>query len=153
MTKQNTSIDLLQMIDPFGGLFSCWPYIGKRCHKDGYGYPKRKQKSILAHRWSYEHHYGVILTPTTVVRHICDNPICCNPLHLLIGSQADNVQDMMERNRNKRGYHPMTLSQHSIDEIIKLRKEGLLKYKIAKIVGCSAVTVAKYCKQYELQQP
>ena len=47
MTKANTSIELLQMIDPFGGLFSCWNYVGKRWHKDGYGYPKRNQKLIL----------------------------------------------------------------------------------------------------------
>ncbi len=141
------------MIDPSGGLLSCWPYVGKRCHKDGYGYPKRNQKGILAHRWSYEHHYGITLDTTVVVRHKCDNPLCCNPLHLLIGSQADNVNDMMERKRNKRGYHPMTLSQQSIDKIIKLRRQGLLRYKIAEIVGCSACTVGKYCKQYKLQQP
>jgi predicted transcriptional regulator len=47
----------------------------------------------------------------------------------------------------------MTLSQQSIDKIIKLRRQGLLRYKIAEIVGCSACTVGKYCKQYELQQP
>jgi hypothetical protein len=34
-----------------------------------------------------------------VVRHTCDNRLCVNPEHLVIGSQADNVQDMHERGR------------------------------------------------------
>jgi hypothetical protein len=39
MTRANNSVSLLAMIDPFGGLDSCWLYIGKL-----YGYPKRNQK-------------------------------------------------------------------------------------------------------------
>jgi hypothetical protein len=37
------------------------------------------------------------------VRHTCDNPICCNPAHLLVGTHADNVADRVERNRTARG--------------------------------------------------
>ncbi|NBX49192.1 hypothetical protein EBT25_04465 [bacterium] len=144
MTKANTSVDLLRMIDPFGGLYSCWPYIGQRWHRDGYGYPKRNQKPTLAHRWSYEHHYGVCLTPKIVIRHICDNPACCNPLHLLPGTQADNHRDMHERQRWKPGKHPMALNQKTIEKIIQLRKTGLSYAKIATTLGCSIPTVEKY---------
>lgn len=35
-----------------------------------------------------------------VIRHTCDNPRCINPEHLLIGTQRDNVQDRVERNRS-----------------------------------------------------
>ena len=148
MTKANTSVDLLAMIDPFGGLYSCWPYIGKRKHRDGYGYPKRNQKAILAHRWSYEHHYQVSLTPDIVVRHTCDNPLCCNPLHLLLGSQADNIKDMHERKRWKPGKHPLTISNTTIEKILLLRRQGLSQDKIAKQIGCSQPTVGKYLRRF-----
>ena len=146
MIKANTSVDLLGMIDPSGGLYSCWLYIGQRWHRDGYGYPKRNQKGILAHRWSYEHHYGVQLTSETVVRHTCDNPACCNPLHLILGSQADNVKDMHKRSRWKPGIHPNKLSAQTISKIKELRKTGMSQQKIADQVGCSQWTVSKYLK-------
>jgi len=144
MTKANTSVELLQMIDPFGGLSSCWLYVGKRWHKDGYGYPKRNQKAVLAHRWSYEHHYNVQLTSDTVIRHTCDNPACCNPLHLLPGTQGDNIKDMHERKRWKPGKHPMALHQETIEKIIQLKKTGLSYAKVAATVGCSMPIVRKY---------
>ena len=34
-----------------------------------------------------------------VVRHTCDNPLCVNPRHLVGGTQADNMQDMIARDR------------------------------------------------------
>jgi hypothetical protein len=36
------------------------------------------------------------------IRHTCDNPKCCNPSHLLRGTPADNVRDMMDRGRHVR---------------------------------------------------
>ena len=149
MAKANTPVDLLGMIDPSGGLSSCWPYIGKRWHKDGYGYPKRNQKSILAHRWSYEHHYNVDLTPNVVIRHCCDNRSCCNPLHLLAGTQSDNHKDMHDRSRWRPGKHPLALDKRVVDEIYRLRKTGLSQDKIATIVGCSQPTVGKYLGRNE----
>lgn len=39
----------------------------------------------------------------TVIRHTCDNRLCCNPLHLVSGSQYDNVKDAMEKGRHIKG--------------------------------------------------
>jgi hypothetical protein len=141
MTKANNSVSLLAMIDPFGGLDSCWPYIGKRWHKDGYGYPKRNQKPMLAHRWSYEHHYDVLLTPAIIIRHTCDNPACCNPLHLLPGTQADNVRDAVSRNRMRTNPTRM-FTQKQLEEFKNLRAAGLSQQKIANLNQCSQVIIS-----------
>lgn len=34
-----------------------------------------------------------------VIRHTCDNPPCCDLAHLLIGTQQDNIADMIRRGR------------------------------------------------------
>ena len=141
MTRANNSVSLLAMIDPFGGLDSCWLYIGKRRHKDGYGYPKRNQKCILAHRWSYEHHYDVLLTPAVIIRHTCDNPACCNPLHLLPGTQADNVQDAVRRNRMRTKPTRM-FTQKQLEGFKNLRATGLSQQKIADLNQCSQATIS-----------
>lgn len=83
----------------------CWPWL-MRSKVDGYGVLSRgpKLSTILAHRAVYESVNGPIPKGEgyhgTVVRHRCDNRLCCNPAHLELGTQADNVRDMRERGRH-----------------------------------------------------
>jgi hypothetical protein len=56
------------------------------------------RKSKLAHRVSYEAHFGSI-PEGLVVMHSCDNPACIEPEHLSVGTQLDNVTDMIQKNR------------------------------------------------------
>lgn len=40
-------------------------------------------------------------TKNLQVLHECDNPICCNPSHLFLGTQKDNIQDMIKKGRGR----------------------------------------------------
>lgn len=53
------------------------------------------------HRVSYWLHHGPI-SEGKVVRHKCDNGKCCNPSHLVIGTQADNMADKHRRGPGNR---------------------------------------------------
>lgn len=82
----------------------CWEWTGKS-RQSGYGWIGTQNGSHkLAHRVVWELTNGPIPKGTghhgTVVMHTCDNRLCCNPAHLRLGTQADNVRDMREKGRN-----------------------------------------------------
>lgn len=70
---------------------------------DSFGYGRRSiaGKLYRTHRVVYCEHYGVSLDSIrgSVVRHVCDNPRCINPTHLVLGTQLDNIQDRVDRGR------------------------------------------------------
>ena len=68
----------------------------------------------LVHRWIYRTQVGE-LSSDEIVRHICDNPWCGNPKHLIKGMPIDNVRDMHTRKRY--GYPNRRLTQAQVDEI------------------------------------
>jgi HNH endonuclease len=75
----------------------CWIWTGAMSG-DGYG-----QLGVLgwrtgAHRFSYELTNGAIESGLRVL-HRCDNPPCVRPNHLFVGTQADNVLDMVSKGR------------------------------------------------------
>ena len=74
----------------------CWLWNLKK-DKDGYGFLKVAGKNIKAHR--AVHSLFRPLEPAPVVRHLCNNPGCINPLHLRAGTQRDNASDRVAYSR------------------------------------------------------
>lgn len=75
------------------------------------------------------------------VLHRCDNPPCCRPDHLFLGTAVENAADM-----NAKGRHPEAgkLNSNKVREILRLRsEEGLYQRQIAKRFGVSQVMVCK----------
>ena len=77
----------------------CWEFQGGK-NNIGYGMIRDDKKMRTTHRVSYEEHIGPI-PYGLVVMHSCDNPICCNPNHLSVGTMKDNMHDMIKKNRHK----------------------------------------------------
>jgi len=85
----------------------CWPWTGKAVVGGSYGnfyamrgsaMAKRYGRNMTSHRGAYILLKGAI-PKGKIVRHKCDNRICCNPRHLLLGTSADNTRDMIKRGR------------------------------------------------------
>lgn len=73
---------------------ACWPWKGS-VMGEGYG----RYRQAYTHRLAWMLANGPIPAGLFVL-HKCDNPPCCNPDHLFLGTQADNVRD-----RDAKGRH------------------------------------------------
>ena len=84
---------------------ACWLWLAAR-DKNGYGWfhlgarPRRRAKR--AHRVAWEFTNGSSAGDMCVL-HRCDNPPCCNPSHLFLGTKADNMTDKVTKGRESRG--------------------------------------------------
>ncbi len=85
-----------------GGVEECWEWQGARLPK-GYGRLRlsNQRRTAYAHRTAWELLRGPIPEGLHVL-HKCDNPPCCNPSHLKLGTNTDNIADKVARGRTHR---------------------------------------------------
>lgn len=120
---------------------TCW--LWKGAVKNKYGKAVYRQKEWLAHRLSYEIHKGAI-PEGLLVRHTCDNPLCVNPEHLLLGTHQDNSDDKLARNRQLRGMSINTnvLCAAEVRQLLDLTKSGMFSLrKLASLYNIHHSTV------------
>jgi hypothetical protein len=78
----------------------CWLWTGCR-DGNGYGvatFNENGEHQVLAHRFAFFIETGHWPTPNA--NHHCDNATCVNMAHLFEGTQLDNIQDMIAKNRH-----------------------------------------------------
>lgn len=128
----------------------CLEWIGTK-DKDGYGSRGSRYGQRRSHRYAYEKAYGPIPTGM-LVRHKCDNPACCEPTHLVLGSQAENVSDKVERNRQAKGSRGgrAKLTDEMVLEIRAAYAAGMKQQQIAALfpVTQSSVSLIVLRKQW-----
>ena len=118
----------------------CWEWQGAlRKAEDGYGSFWLNGRSENAHRVAWVWHNGPILDGLLVLHH-CDNPPCCNPAHLWLGTDLDNMRD---RNRKGRA----NFSQGSCHGHAKLTEAQI--HEIRGLTGLSQEAIAR---QYGVTQ-
>ena len=86
----------------YAGLDRCWVWTAGKRH-DGYGQCWVGNKTRTTHRTAWEITNGAAPknidgAPICII-HRCDLPTCCNPNHLRLGTQKDNMDDMMRKGR------------------------------------------------------
>lgn len=90
-------------VNKSGGKEACWPWTGSCTHGNYGAFQRADQTKSRSHRFAYELTHGVVLTEEQVLMHLCDNPPCCNPKHLKIGTHRENIHDMIAKGRQSVG--------------------------------------------------
>lgn len=134
----------------------CWPWQAG-VDKDGYGRFRSMYVNHRSHRVAYQLANGDIPAGLCVL-HACDNPKCCNPNHLSIGTNLDNIADRVAKGRSasgdrhfarlhpermRRGSHINTsrLSDADVYDVLRRLKAGQSLSSIGRHYGVSHTAI------------
>jgi hypothetical protein len=102
----------------------CWEWTAGR-NKTGYGQVTFLGKGDRAHRVSWRLANDRDIPKGMCICHACDNPACCNPSHLWLGTVGDNNRDKTAKGRNVRPPRDET-------QVRYIRGEGIAKAKLTE---------------------
>ena len=125
--RKNTIEYIFSTLDKTSNPNGCWEWTKAKDY-DGYGITTYNGKIVGAHRLSYLSFNGPIAQGLFVC-HSCDNPSCCNPSHLWLGTNQENQIDNRDKGR-KCGRPKIGQSIMTPDGQFSSRKEAAEFYNI-----------------------
>ncbi len=127
----------------------CLEWTGTICKGNGYGSigiwsGRKNNKRASAHRVAWELMNGPIPDGLCVL-HKCDNRICVNVDHLFLGTNIDNISDMVSKGRQSKGESHRN-SKLSTEDVRSIRERyalgGIYQYELAKEFGVTQTTIS-----------
>lgn len=126
----------------------CWEWKGFKNYQ-GYGRTWINDKGYYAHRvifnLAYPNTIDLNAPKSTLeygfILHRCDNPSCCNPKHLFLGTHKDNMEDKVRKGRtpdfSEDNGPRCKLTMEQAMEARNLRKTGVSAKNLAEQFGIS----------------
>jgi hypothetical protein len=125
----------------------CLLWSGAKNRK-GYGVIHSNNRRRQTHRVAYIIANGPI-PDGMVVRHSCDRPLCVSPSHLLVGTQADNLQDMRDRGRARHAKGSKVYNSKLTEDVVlalrTMRAAGASLDDLASRFGTHKSNVSGIC--------
>lgn len=126
-------------VDKSAGPDGCWLWRGARS-SSGYG-----TFNLGGGRYTYAHRF-VMGDPDGHVCHRCDNPRCCNPAHLFVGTNSDNIADRVAKGRSYNGVRRRALTDEQAADLRAFVELGWSVRHAAHAYGISHSTAAAYVR-------
>lgn len=138
------------------GWNECWEWTAGR-NEQGYGQfhllasetPERRRKTVIAHRMAYQTYWRRLLENWGL--HECNNPPCCNPLHVYDGTPSENQHDSIAAGTAvvlRKGWRRTARGERA--GLAKLTDDAIKKIRARYVQG--GVTQQKLADEYGVNQ-
>lgn len=158
LSSEELAVVLLKFWSRVDKSGECWIWTAGK-NPRGYGnFMLRRLCPLLAHRFCYTVTHGPIPDGMWVL-HRCDNPSCCNPSHLFLGTPQDNSDDMVAKGRGRGGIHlgernaNAKLTAEQVQEIRQLRAAGATLKSLGAQFGVHLATIGKISSNATWRSP